>query len=101
MQYQNTNLISQSEISHVLEEATNTKLSELTDATISALHSFLLQVGTLATLIADCEVMMKIILPVVSTKNEMESWVVVSRATCARRHWFPFSSYQYRFPDGN
>ncbi|XP_015274646.1 PREDICTED: meiosis inhibitor protein 1 [Gekko japonicus] len=51
VQYQNTSLISQSEINHVLEEAANTKLSELPDATVSALHSFLLQVSTMANVI--------------------------------------------------
>ncbi|XP_054843718.1 meiosis inhibitor protein 1 [Eublepharis macularius] len=53
VQYQSTSLISQSEISHVLEEAANTKLLELPDATVSALHSFLLQVSTLVKMVAD------------------------------------------------
>ncbi|XP_048357496.1 meiosis inhibitor protein 1 [Sphaerodactylus townsendi] len=43
VQYQSTDLISLSEISHVLEEASNTKLSELPDSTVRTLHSFLLQ----------------------------------------------------------
>ncbi|XP_077195472.1 meiosis inhibitor protein 1 isoform X1 [Paroedura picta] len=43
VQYQNTSLISQTEISHILEEAANTKLSDLPEATVSALHSFVLQ----------------------------------------------------------
>nr|XP_056702523.1 meiosis inhibitor protein 1 [Euleptes europaea] len=51
VQYQSTDLISQSEISHVLEEAANTKLPELPDTTVSALHAFLLQVSTLANVI--------------------------------------------------
>ncbi|XP_044311111.1 meiosis inhibitor protein 1 [Varanus komodoensis] len=43
MRYQSTRIISQNEISHILEEARNSKMAELSDATIAALRSFLLQ----------------------------------------------------------
>ncbi|XP_061438707.1 meiosis inhibitor protein 1-like [Rhineura floridana] len=44
IRYESIGVISQSEISHILEEAANTKLPELSDVTVSALRSFLLQV---------------------------------------------------------
>uniref|UniRef100_A0A6J0T7Y7 Meiosis inhibitor protein 1 isoform X1 n=1 Tax=Pogona vitticeps TaxID=103695 RepID=A0A6J0T7Y7_9SAUR len=44
LRYQNTSIISQSEISHILQEAANTKLSELPDVTVIALRAFLLQI---------------------------------------------------------
>ncbi|KAH0616842.1 hypothetical protein JD844_028266 [Phrynosoma platyrhinos] len=44
MQYQRTSIVSHTEISHILEKAANTKLIDLSNATVSALRSFLLQI---------------------------------------------------------
>ncbi|XP_053110202.1 meiosis inhibitor protein 1 isoform X3 [Hemicordylus capensis] len=50
LRYQSTRIISQSEISHILEEAANTKLPELSNVTVSTLRSFLLLVSSLEKL---------------------------------------------------
>uniref|UniRef100_A0A670K1F0 Meiotic double-stranded break formation protein 1 n=1 Tax=Podarcis muralis TaxID=64176 RepID=A0A670K1F0_PODMU len=47
IRYQNTRIISPIEIGRILEEAASTKLPELSDVTISALRSFLVQVSPL------------------------------------------------------
>ncbi|XP_042323675.1 meiosis inhibitor protein 1 isoform X2 [Sceloporus undulatus] len=44
MQYQRTSIVSHTEISHILKKAANTKLRDLSDATVNALRSFLLQI---------------------------------------------------------
>ncbi|KAJ7330028.1 hypothetical protein JRQ81_016202 [Phrynocephalus forsythii] len=51
LRYQSTRVISQSEVSHILEEATKMKLSELPGGTVMALRAFLLQIQS-----AKCQV---------------------------------------------